>query len=79
MQLENSGEKTPERMEMEPKQNPAVDRTGDGSKVQCYKELYCIVAWNVRCRGPAPADPGYSKERQRRRPIYLNIYQSYKE
>jgi len=52
--------------EMEPKQNPAVDRTGDGSKVQCYKELYCIVAWNVRCRGPAPADPGYLKERQRR-------------
>ena len=31
------------------------------------------------CRGPAPADPGYSKERQRRRPIYLNIYQRYKE
>ena len=34
--------------EMEPKQNPAVGRTGDGSKVQCYKELYCIVTWNVR-------------------------------
>ena len=25
------------------------------------------------CRGPAPADPGYSKERRHRRPIYLNI------
>ena len=31
------------------------------------------------CRGPAPADPGYSKERRRRRPIYLNIHQGYKE
>ena len=33
---------------MEPKQNPALDRTGDGSKVQSYKEQYCIVTWNVR-------------------------------
>ena len=31
------------------------------------------------CQGPALADPGYSKERQRRRPIYLNIHQRYKE
>ena len=22
--------------------------TGDGSKVQCYKEQYCIGTWNVR-------------------------------
>ena len=22
--------------------------TGDGSKVQCYKEQYCIATWNVR-------------------------------
>ena len=30
--------------EMEPKQKkyPAVDVTGDRSKVQCYKEQYCI-------------------------------------
>ena len=40
--------------------------------------------WNLKtlrphCRGPAPADPGYSKERRHRRPIYLNIYQRYKE
>ena len=26
------------------------------------------------CRGPAPADPGYSKGRRSRRPIYLFIY-----
>jgi len=24
------------------KQHPVVDVTGDGSKVQCYKEQYCI-------------------------------------
>ena len=35
--------------EMEPKQNhhPVVDVTDDGSKVQCYKEQYCIGTWNV--------------------------------
>ena len=36
--------------ESETKQNhrPAVDVTGDGSKVQCCKEQYCIGTWNVR-------------------------------
>ena len=36
--------------EMEPKQNhhPVVDVTGDGSKVQCCKEQYCIGTWNLR-------------------------------
>ena len=35
---------------MEPKQkrHPAVDVTGDGSKVWCCKEQYCIGIWNVR-------------------------------
>ena len=35
---------------MEPmqKQYPAVDVTGDRSKVQCCKEQYCIGSWNVR-------------------------------
>ena len=35
---------------MEPKQKeyPAVDVTGDRSKVRCCKEQYCIGAWNVR-------------------------------
>ena len=35
---------------MEPKQRqrPDVDVTGDGSKVRCYKEQYCIGTWNVR-------------------------------
>ena len=36
--------------EMEPKQkaHPAVDVTGDRSKVRCCKEQYCIGTWNVR-------------------------------
>ena len=36
--------------EMEPKQqeHQVVDVTGDGSKVQCCKEQYCIGTWNVR-------------------------------
>ena len=36
--------------ETEPKQkeHPVVDVTGDGSKVQSYKEQYCIGTWNVR-------------------------------
>ena len=34
--------------EMEPKQKPIVDGTGDRSKVQCCKEQYCIGTWNVR-------------------------------
>ena len=29
-------------------QNPVVDVTGDGSKVQCCKKQYCIGTWNVR-------------------------------
>ena len=28
--------------------SPNWDVTGDGSKVQCYKEQYCIGSWNVR-------------------------------
>ena len=32
-----------------PKQkHPVVDVTGDGSKVQCCKDQYCIGTWNVR-------------------------------
>ena len=36
--------------EMEPKQKqcPVVDVTGDGNKVWCCQEQYCIGTWNVR-------------------------------
>ena len=47
MLLEISGELTPERMKgwSQSKNNT---QTGDGSKVQCCKEQYCIGTWNVR-------------------------------
>ena len=34
-------------MEPKQKQYPAVDVTGDGSKVRCCKEQHCIGTWNV--------------------------------
>ena len=37
-----------EGMEPKQKQYPAVDVTGDRSKVWCCKEQYCIRTWNVR-------------------------------
>ena len=37
-----------EEMEPKQKQHPAVDVTGDRSKVQSCKEQYCIGTWNVK-------------------------------
>ena len=37
-----------EEIEPKQKQHPAVDVTGDESKVWCCKEQYCIGSWNVR-------------------------------
>ena len=37
-----------EGMELKQKQYPAVDVTGDRSKVLCCKEQYCIGTWKVR-------------------------------
>ena len=37
-----------EGMEPKKKQHPVVNVTGDGSKVRCCKEQYCIRTWNVR-------------------------------
>ena len=51
MLLEIIGEITTERMkrQSQSKNNiPVVDVTGDGSKVQCCEEQYCIGTWNVR-------------------------------
>ena len=59
MLLEISGEITSERMKgwsqskkkhKKQKTNklPAVDGTGDRSKVRCCKEQYCIGTWNIR-------------------------------
>ena len=44
--------------------------------------MYGCESWTLKkaeCRGPAPADPGYSKGRRCRRPIYVFIHQRYKE
>ena len=46
-QWRNSSRKN-EEMEPKQKQHPAVDGTGDRSKVRCCKEQYCIGTWNVR-------------------------------
>ena len=50
MLLEKRGKTTRKNEEMNPKQkqHPAVNVTGDGSKVPCCKEQYCIGTWNVR-------------------------------
>ena len=42
----NSGRN--EDMEPKQKQHPVVDVTGDGSKVRCCKEQYCIGNWYIR-------------------------------
>ena len=38
------------------KQHPVVDVTGDGSKVRCCKEQYCIGTWNVRSMNQGKLD-----------------------
>ena len=46
-QWRNNSRKT-EEMEPKQKEYPVVDVTGDGSKVRCCKQQYCIGTWNVR-------------------------------
>ena len=43
-------------MEPKQKQHPDVDVTGNGSKVQCSKEQYCIGTWNVRSMNQGKLD-----------------------
>ena len=46
-QWRNNSGKNEER-EPKQKQNPVVDVTGGRSRVQCFKEPYCMGTWNVR-------------------------------
>ena len=46
-QWRNNSRKKEEK-EPKQKQHPVVDVTGDGSKVRCCKEQYCIETWNVK-------------------------------
>ena len=52
------------------KQYPAVDVTGERSKVRCCKEQYCIGTWNVRSMirqiGSAQTRDGMSERRHSR-------------
>ena len=45
--LRNSYRKN-EKAELKWKQCPGVVVSGGESKIQCYKEQYCIGTWNVR-------------------------------
>ena len=45
--LRNNSRKN-EGTEPKQKEYPAVDVSGDRSKVRCCKERYCIRTWNVR-------------------------------
>ena len=45
-----------EGMEPKQKQHPAVNGTGDGSRVRCCKEQCCIGTWNVRSMNQAKLD-----------------------
>ena len=38
------------------KRHPVVNRTGDGSRVRCCKEQYCIGTWNVRSMNQGKLD-----------------------
>ena len=37
-----------EETEPKQKQQPVVEVTGDGNKLRCCKEQYCVGTWNVR-------------------------------
>ena len=51
-------------MEPKQKQHSVADVTGDGSKVQCCKEQYCIGTWNVRWQiGSGQTGDGKSERR----------------
>ena len=45
-----------EETELKQKQHPIVDVTGDGSKVRCCKEQYCIGTWNIRSMNQGKLD-----------------------
>ena len=45
-----------EAMEPKQKEYPAVDVTGDRSKVRCCKEQYCMETWNVQSMNPGESE-----------------------
>ena len=55
----------------EPKQKhyPFVDVTGDGSKIQCCKEQYCVGTWNIRSMNQGKLEV----VKQEMPSVYINI------
>ena len=47
-----------EETESRQKQHPFADMTGNGSKLQCCKEQYCIGTWNVRSMNQGKLEVG---------------------
>ena len=45
-----------EETEPKQKQHQVVDVTGDGSKVRCSKEQYCIGTWSIRSMNQGKLD-----------------------
>ena len=62
--MENNSRKN-EEAEPKQKQHPAVDVIGDGSKVRCCKEQYCIGTWNVRSRNQGKLEEVVKQEMAR--------------
>ena len=60
MLLEISEEITPERRRdrAKAKTTPVMDVTGDGSKVRCCKEQYCIGTWKIRSMNQGKLEVG---------------------
>ena len=58
-----------EWMEPKQKQHPVVNGTGDGSRVQCCKEQYCIGTRNVRSMNQAKLEVG----KQEMKRVNMNI------
>ena len=50
-------------------------KPSQGSPLPCCQCQDLVMAWEaLQCRGPAPADPGYSKRGRRRRLIYIYLF-----
>ena len=63
--LRRNNSRKNEGMEPKQKQHPVVDVTGDGSKVRCCKEQYCIGTWNVRSRNQGKLEEVVKQEMAR--------------
>ena len=61
-----------EETEPKQKQHPVVDVTGDGSKVRCCEEQYCIRTWKVRWKDPDAGKDWSGRRRGQQRMRWLD-------